>query len=39
MAAKIVKFGGDAREKVLRGVNVLADAVTWYSWEAGNERC
>src|ERR1044072_8622649 len=28
MAAKIVKFGSDAREKVLRGVNVLADAVT-----------
>ena len=28
MAAKLVKFGQDAREKVLRGVNVLADAVT-----------
>src|SRR5213594_1568339 len=28
MAAKLVKFGEDAREKVLRGVNVLADAVT-----------
>jgi len=28
MAAKIVKFGEDARAKVLRGVNVLADAVT-----------
>src|SRR5512147_2982111 len=27
MAAKLVKFGQDAREKVLRGVNVLADAV------------
>ena len=28
MSAKIVKFGRDAREKVLEGVNVLADAVT-----------
>src|SRR5438093_1294048 len=28
MAAKIVRFGEDARTKVLRGVNVLADAVT-----------
>src|SRR5213079_2168995 len=28
MAAKLVKFGQDAREKILRGVNVLADAVT-----------
>src|SRR5438874_4798043 len=28
MAAKIVRFGEDARNKVLRGVNVLADAVT-----------
>ena len=28
MSAKIVKFGSDAREKVLQGVNVLADAVT-----------
>src|SRR5438094_594760 len=28
MAAKLVKFGEDARAKVLRGVNVLADAVT-----------
>ncbi|HEV7731354.1 MAG TPA: chaperonin GroEL [Candidatus Binatia bacterium] len=28
MPAKIVKFGEDARAKVLRGVNVLADAVT-----------
>src|SRR5215467_1425706 len=28
MAAKIVKFAEDAREKILRGVNVLADAVT-----------
>ncbi|HYC21487.1 MAG TPA: chaperonin GroEL [Candidatus Bathyarchaeia archaeon] len=28
MAAKIVKFGSDAREKVLHGVNILADAVT-----------
>jgi chaperonin GroEL len=27
MAAKDVKFGGDAREKLLRGVDVLADAV------------
>jgi chaperonin GroEL len=28
MAAKIVKFGEDARAKVLKGVNLLADAVT-----------
>src|ERR671937_221347 len=28
MAAKIVRFGEDARAKVLRGVNTLADAVT-----------
>src|SRR5499426_3140673 len=28
MAAKIVKFSQDARDRVLRGVNVLADAVT-----------
>ena len=28
MAAKLVKFGQDAREKILRGVNILADAVT-----------
>jgi len=28
MAAKIVKFGEDARARVLRGINVLADAVT-----------
>src|SRR6201991_5039203 len=28
MAAKIVKFSEDARSKVLRGVNILADAVT-----------
>src|SRR5499427_8874212 len=28
MAAKIVKFSEEARAKMLRGVNVLADAVT-----------
>src|SRR5437867_8453529 len=28
MAAKLVRFGEDARAKVLRGVNILADAVT-----------
>ena len=28
MPAKIVKFSQDARDKVLRGVNLLADAVT-----------
>ncbi len=27
MAAKDVKFRGEAREKLLRGVNVIADAV------------
>ncbi|HLI81219.1 MAG TPA: chaperonin GroEL [Candidatus Binataceae bacterium] len=28
MAAKVVRFAQDAREKILKGVNVLADAVT-----------
>src|ERR1700745_1207566 len=28
MSAKLVAFSQDAREKVLRGINVLADAVT-----------
>src|SRR5438876_5273633 len=28
MAAKIVKFGTEARDKILRGVKTLADAVT-----------
>ena len=28
MAAKLITFSQDAREKVLRGINVLADAVT-----------
>jgi chaperonin GroEL len=28
MPAKIVKFGQDARDRILRGVNILADAVT-----------
>ncbi len=28
MPAKIVKFGQEARDKILRGVNILADAVT-----------
>ena len=28
MSAKIIRFGSDAREKILRGVNILADAVT-----------
>ncbi len=28
MPAKIVKFGQEARERILRGVNLLADAVT-----------
>ena len=27
MAAKEVKFGPDARDKMLRGVDILADAV------------
>ncbi|HPD94205.1 MAG TPA: TCP-1/cpn60 chaperonin family protein, partial [Pararhodobacter sp.] len=27
MAAKEVKFGTDARDRILRGVNILADAV------------
>lgn len=34
MAAKDVKFGNDARVKMLRGVNVLADAVS----DPGPER-
>src|SRR5256714_12654351 len=28
MAAKLVKFSQDARDRILRGVNILADAVT-----------
>src|SRR5512135_1195553 len=28
MSAKLVRFSQEAREKILRGVNVLADAVT-----------
>jgi len=28
MGAKVVKFGSDAREKILHGVNILTDAVT-----------
>jgi chaperonin GroEL len=28
MAAKLVKFGQDARDRILKGVNLLADAVT-----------
>src|SRR6201981_2739808 len=28
MAAKMVKFNQDARDKILKGVNILADAVT-----------
>src|SRR5437870_2543427 len=28
MAAKLVKFSQDAREKILRGISILADAVT-----------
>src|SRR5580765_7480687 len=28
MAAKSVKFGQDARDRILKGVNILADAVT-----------
>ena len=27
MAAKSIRFGADARESLLRGVNLLADAV------------
>ena len=27
MAAKDVRFGGDARERMLHGVDILADAV------------
>ena len=27
MAAKDVRFSGDARERMLRGVNILADAI------------
>ena len=32
MAAKIVKFNTDARDKMLKGVNVLADAVKAVSY-------
>jgi chaperonin GroEL len=38
MAAKIVKFSQDARDKMLRGVNVLADAVTRHARPARPER-
>ena len=27
MSAKDVRFGGDARSKMIKGVNILADAV------------
>ena len=27
MSAKDIKFGGDARQRMLRGVDILADAV------------
>jgi chaperonin GroEL len=47
MAAKEVKFGGDGRQRMLRGVDILADAVkvtlgpkaaTWYSTKASAPR-
>jgi chaperonin GroEL len=28
MASKVVRFGQDARDRILRGVNILADTVT-----------
>ena len=31
MAAKDVKFSGDARDRMLRGVDVLANAGTWFN--------
>ena len=47
MAAKDVPFGGDARQRMLRGVDILADAVkvtlgpkvaTWCSTRASAHR-
>src|SRR3989475_6073554 len=39
MAAKLVKFSQDARDKILRGVNVLADAVTVTLGPRGRNVC
>ena len=47
MAAKDLRFGGDARQRMLRGVDILADAVkvtlgpkgrTWCSTRASAPR-
>ena len=37
MAAKEVKFGSDARTKMLEGVDTLANAVKGYAWSQGPE--
>src|SRR6266403_505826 len=39
MAAKLVTFSQDAREKILRGINVLADAVTVTLGPRGRNVC
>ena len=41
MAAKDVKFGADARERMLRGIDILADAVqvTLGPKEIGRASC
>src|ERR671939_1391041 len=39
MAAKIVKFNREARDAVLRGVNILADAVTVTLGPKGRNVC
>jgi chaperonin GroEL len=39
MAAKEIRFGAQAREKVLRGVNLLADAVTVTLGPKGRNVC
>ena len=39
MAAKEVRFSEDARSRVLRGVNILADAVTVTLGPKGRNVC
>ena len=38
MAAKEVKFSVDARDKMLHGIDVLANAVPRDSWPQGPQR-
>ncbi|MEK7340877.1 MAG: TCP-1/cpn60 chaperonin family protein, partial [Candidatus Binatota bacterium] len=39
MGAKIIKFDQDAREAILKGVNLLADAVTVTLGPKGRNVC